>query len=86
MKTADIEIGAVRWEIKSPTGASKRSTVERQFKGLKQSANLVIDGRRTPLTDQFMLSQINKEIQKHRRAKKILYITKSKDIIACMRQ
>ncbi len=76
-KTPDIVMNGVMWEIKSPTGNSKKSTLESQFNGLKQSRNLIIDARRTKLDDTFVQAQIEKEISKHAKVGKILCILKT---------
>ena len=81
IKTPDIVMNGLSWEIKSPTGSSRKSTIEYQFKGLKQSRNLIIDGRRTKLDDEFILKQISSEIARHSRIGKILFITKSGKVI-----
>lgn len=80
-KTPDIVMSGIMWEIKSPTGNSKKSTIEYQFKGLKQSRNLIIDGQRTKLSDMFIKSQIKLEATRHTRVGKIIFITKSGKII-----
>jgi hypothetical protein len=80
-KTPDIVMNGIMWEIKSPTGNSQKSTVEYQFKGLKQSRNLIIDGRRTKLNDTFIKAQIALEITRHSRVGRILFITKADEII-----
>jgi len=80
-KTPDVVMNGVMWEIKSPTGNSRKSTVEYQFKGLKQSRNLVLDGRRTRLSDVFIESQIRQEIVRHSRVGKVLFIAKSGKVI-----
>ena len=72
------------WEIKSPTGNSRKSTVETQFGGLKQSRNLVIDCRRTRLDEAFIVSQIKIEATKHRTGK-ILLITKESKVVDLIR-
>jgi len=50
----DIRMNGVQWEIKSPSGASRKHTVKDQFdRATKQGArNLVFDGRRTKLPDE----------------------------------
>lgn len=80
-KTPDIVMNGLLWEIKGPTGNSRKSTVEYQFKGLKQSRNLVIDGRRTRLADIFVLDQVKKEMTRHVRVGKVIFITKTDKVI-----
>ena len=80
-KTPDAVIMGVLWEFKSPIGNSKKSTIQAQFNGLKQSRNLVIDGRRTKLDDALIQRQIQREIAEHKRVGRILFVTKSAEII-----
>jgi hypothetical protein len=70
-------------EFKSPTGNSKRKTVEEQFeRAVKQGARwLVFDGRRTKLPDEFLLKEIRKEISIRRKIKKVIFIDKRKSVI-----
>lgn len=42
-KTPDIEARGVRWEIKSPTGDSKKTIENNLRTARKQSKNIVID-------------------------------------------
>jgi hypothetical protein len=76
VKTPDILMRNKEWEIKSPTGNSKKATIGYQFKGLKQSRNLIIDGQRTNLTDEFIIQQIKFEMKKHKRVGTVLFIDK----------
>lgn len=82
MKTPDIVMNGVMWEIKSPTGSSRRLMIQYQFKGLKQSRNLIVDMRRTKLDDELVQKQIRIEISRHGRVGKILCITKTNRVIA----
>lgn len=78
IKTADFVMNGLLWELKSPTGNSKRHTIEDQFskaKGKKQ--NLIIDGRRTKLDDVLVMQKIKFELEKHRSIRKLIYITKT---------
>lgn len=83
MKSADVLLSGVLWEIKSPTGASKATTIQKQFKGLLQSKNLVIDGRRMRLDDKFAIAKIKRELLLRKSAKRVLYIQKSGKILDC---
>lgn len=82
MKTADIVMNGVMWEIKSPQGKSIAYTIQSQFrKGVRQSHALVIDGRRTTLTDSFIERQVVAELRRRSRVKKVIFITKSTKVI-----
>jgi len=50
-KSPDVEIDGVKWELKSPTGASRRTLDDTIKRALKQSNNIIIDLRRTKLKD-----------------------------------
>ncbi len=80
MRTPDISMLNREWEIKSPTGAS-RYTIKEQFRGLRQSRNLVIDGTRTRLLDAKIIEQIKFEITKHHRVGQVIFITKTGDVV-----
>lgn len=79
-KTPDIVMNGLMWEIKSPTGSSRKSTIETQFGGLKQARNLVIDSRRTKLEEDFIIRQIQIEASK-RRTGKLLLISKESKVV-----
>lgn len=80
-KTADIVMNGIMWEIKSPKGNSVTSTIQAQFKrGAKQSRSLIIDGRRTKLTDTYIQKQIILELRHRSRIKRVIYITKSSKV------
>jgi hypothetical protein len=82
MKTPDIVMNGVMWEIKSPLGWSARSTVEFQFRsGLRQARSLVIDGRRTKLEDGLLQRQITAEKRRHRRCDRVIYISKDGKVV-----
>lgn len=57
-KTPDVQIDGVLWEIKSPTGSSKRTLDNITRRASKQSGNIIIDTRRTTLSDEFIISQL----------------------------
>ena len=83
MKTPDIVMDGIMWEIKSPTGRSQKFTIQDQFKGLKQSRNLIIDGRRTKLDDILIQRQIELEMSRHTRVGRVIFITKQSIIVEC---
>ena len=81
IKTPDAVIDGVLWEFKSPIGNSKKSTIQAQFRGLKQSRNIVIDSRRTKLDDEIIIQRIKQEMTEHRKVGNVLLITKSSVVI-----
>lgn len=80
MKTADIVMNGIIWEIKSPQGKSLKSTTKRQFKGLKQSRSLIIYTARTNLDDNLIIEQIKKEKTYHR-INQLIVVTKDKRVL-----
>jgi hypothetical protein len=71
----------IAWEIKSPQGNSK-STVHHQIgRALKQSKFIVFDGRRSSLTDEILMNRVRAELKKRRSIKRILFITKSSEVL-----
>lgn len=87
VKTPDIIMRGALWEIKSPTGASYRRTVGSQFnKGVKQSRLIVFDGRRTKLPDAVLQRHLLFEMQKRRSVKRIIFVTKTSEIIEIFRR
>jgi len=79
-KTPDIVMNGLEWEIKSPTGMS-RNTIQAQFKGRKQSRNLIIDGRRTGIPDEVIMTRIKLELTKRIRIDRVLFVTKQKRVV-----
>jgi len=80
LKTADIVMNGLIWEIKSPTGGG-RMTVSNQFKrASKQSNHIVLDARRVHLEEDKVLSQIRTEMKK-RRFRAVLFITKAGTVL-----
>lgn len=84
MKSADFIINNVEWELKSPVGSSRLSTIQKQFNGLKQSRSIIIDGRYArKLSDLYISNKIKHEIARHHRIQKVLFITKTGHVIVC---
>jgi hypothetical protein len=82
VKTADIVMMGNIWEIKSPTGNSRKNTIKGQFSKAKgKKHHLIIDGRRTKLPDEFVIDRITFELTVHKSVKKLLYVTKEKIVL-----
>lgn len=79
---ADFFMDGLVWESKSPTGDSSRMTIERILhKAARQSENVIIDLRRTRLSDEHSLACLEKQFKKSRRVKRLLVITKQQVLI-----
>ena len=86
VKTADIVMNGVMWEIKSPTGTSSK-TIENQLKkGAHQSRYIVIDGRRTKLADDDIQKKIVAFIHEHTRMKKVILVSKQEEVLEVLRR
>ena len=81
LKSADIVMLGVEWEIKCPNGASK-STIGNQFQfASKQSRNIILDTRRTKLDFEIIEKRVLVEIKKRSLIKKVILIDKFEKII-----
>lgn len=79
-KTPNVEAGGILWEIKSPIGNSK-TTIDKQVKdAVKQSLSIIIDGSRTSLSDIKIQQLLNKELLRHKRIKRLLFVDKKINI------
>ena len=77
MKTADMVMNGIIWEIKSPTGKGN-STVPNQFKrAAKQSSHIVFDARRVQLHEDDVLRQVRRQLTVQKAVKVVLFITKA---------
>lgn len=81
LKTADLVMNGVIWELKSPTGKG-RTTVPNQFKrGTKQSKHIIFDARRTRLDEDSVLMQVRREARMRKSVKAVLFISKTGTVI-----
>lgn len=81
MKTPDVLIDGVTWEMKAPTGGSKY-TIQNQFKrAAKQSRNLILDSRRMSLKSEDIKQEVAKQFTVRRSIKKLKLVTKSGKLI-----
>jgi hypothetical protein len=81
IKTPDIEMLGIQWEMKSPTGNSK-TTIRRQFaRASKQSKYIVIDSRRSELPETIFENRLRYELSEWRSVKKVILITKAGKVV-----
>ena len=79
---ADFYMDGLIWEAKSPVGNSSRMTIERILhKAAKQSENIVIDLRRTRLSDVQSVACLEKQFKLSLSIKRLLIITKQEKLI-----
>lgn len=80
--TADIRIDGIEYEIKSPKSASINSLEHTIKRALKQSQNIIIDSYRLKnVRDDKMCNFLKAQIKSRKRIKKMLYVTKTGEII-----
>jgi hypothetical protein len=82
-KSQDIVLLGVICEMKSPRGKSKKHTIKDQFDRAtsQQASVLVLDGRRTKLSDEHILAKIRHELNHRRRIKRVIFISKTEEVI-----
>lgn len=79
IKTPDIIMDGLQWEMKSPVSAGARS-IEHAFRSaIKQSSNIIFDLRASKASDRANLAKINRQIALIRGhdLKRVRVITKS---------
>jgi hypothetical protein len=82
VKTPDIEMDGLKWEIKAPISSGSRVVEHALRSATKQSPNVIIDLRRCKLTDERAMRQITHEADKRQSTLKMLkVITKAKEAI-----
>lgn len=81
-KTADIVMNGRPWELKSPTGSSLSSVLRRQLRrGVHQSRYIIIDTRRTKISDVFIIRGVERYLANSRRVKSVIIITKDQKVL-----
>ena len=79
--TPDILMDGLEWEIKSPTGSSKR-TIESNFRqAVKQSHYIIFDLRRIKVPEKQCLVQLEREFAMRQYVKRLLVIRKNGDLL-----
>jgi hypothetical protein len=81
IKTPDMVMGGLMFEMKSPTGKSKATVGEQFRRASKQSKNIVVDGRRTTIPDNEIGKAIRTEALKRKHLHKIIFIMKDKKVV-----
>ncbi|MCL2085945.1 hypothetical protein FWH09_03370 [Candidatus Saccharibacteria bacterium] len=81
MKTPDVEICGIEWEIKSPTGHGKRNIQHQIANACKQSRNIVIDARRSKRYGDNLMRELQNIYKTSKRIKRLLLVTKSGKVI-----
>jgi len=80
-RNPDLLLRGQRWEVKSPIGNSKTTISNALKRAVKQSSYIILDSRRTKLSDEVILTEVRRNIQLTRSMKKVLVITKSGSLV-----
>lgn len=81
IRTPDLKIYAVLWELKCPTGSGKM-TIQTQLKrAVKQSHNVILDTSRTKLSDGFVEKEVKRIMRRTRSVKRLIIINKRRELI-----
>lgn len=82
VKSADVEMDGVAYEIKSPQ-SNRLTNIQRTLqKALSQSSNVIYDSQRVKdLTDAQIERELRKQAATSRRLKGLLYINKKRQVI-----
>lgn len=81
-RNPDIQMDGVMWEIKTPLGDSRNTILNAVKRGSRQSHSIIIDLRKTKISDNRAMSDIKNSVQKSRSIKRVLVILKTSQIIA----
>lgn len=76
----DFIMNGIEWEVKSPTGKSKRSIIKRYIEASFQSNNIIFDLRRSGLPEDVCVNQLEK-LYKQKHTKRLMIITKTDKLI-----
>lgn len=81
VKTPDIKMQNLEWEIKSPINNGERSIEHALRSALKQSPNIIFDLRRSKMSTEKTLSRIGFILRKVKKIRHFLIITKTKQLL-----
>jgi ribosomal protein S6 len=82
VKTPDIKMRGVFYEIKSPNGKSKSTISNNLNKAKEQSRNIILDLRRLKMSQNDALSEVEQYLSLQRGITRMLVITKDKKVLA----
>jgi len=80
-KTPDFIMNALEWEIKSPKGNAKRTIRNNIDLAKTQSPNIVIDTRRTKISDELIEAELKKQYTTKTRISRLIMITKNEKVL-----
>ena len=81
IKTPDIKMNGLEWEIKNPKGKGKYVISRNIYNASKQAPNIILDLRRMIGSYRHYMPEIEREFKANPRAKKLFIVTKAQTII-----
>ncbi|MDR0199352.1 MAG: hypothetical protein LBI43_02100 [Streptococcaceae bacterium] len=81
IKTADVQISGVIWEIKCPSGNSKQTITRQLRRAIKQSPNIIIDSRFSKIKEKDFENQLKIDLRIHTSIARLILITKQGKIL-----
>ena len=81
MRTPDISINGVLWEIKSPTGNSKNTIKHTLQNASHQANNVIVDLRRCKLPEEQAIKDLEQRYRLSKRIRRMMIVTKEEKII-----
>lgn len=81
LKTPDLTIDGVPWEMKAPIGNGKRTVQNTLIRAGKQSENIIIDLRRSKMPENQAIRDFEKEFFATKKLKQMKIITKKEEIL-----
>ena len=83
--TPDLDVGGVRWELKSPLGDGKNTIKNNLHTARKQSVNVILDLRRIKMHQTKALANIRYYFKTHRsQIHHLIVITKTEKVLEIM--
>lgn len=81
LRTPDMYIDGVPWELKSLRGTGKYVIVNLIQKAIRQSGNVIVDLRYSKIPEDKCIRELEKLFSERKQLKRLLVITKSKNVI-----
>ncbi|MDO4967507.1 MAG: hypothetical protein Q4E70_01950 [Candidatus Saccharibacteria bacterium] len=85
-KTPDFLIKGVYWELKSPTGSGKHNIQHNLQDAGAQSANVILDGRKSKIHPNRLKIEVNYQFQLIKKIKRLIFIDKNGKAVELFRK
>lgn len=81
IKSPDVFMNGLAWEIKSPTSKSTSSLSRHIKTALKQSRCIIIDSSRTKLSNDIIEKVLRRDVKIHTSTRRLKMITKKRTVL-----